>query len=59
MNCMVIGDMGKGTPDQLKVAKAMKKLYKKHKIKFVLGLGDNIYPDGCTSVTDPLFYDNR
>ena len=58
MNCMVIGDMGKGGTDQLKVAKPMKKLYKKHKIKFVLGLGDNIYPDGCTSVTDPLFHDN-
>ena len=29
MNCIVIGDMGKGTDDQLKVAKGMKKLYKK------------------------------
>ena len=58
MNCIVIGDMGKGTEDQLNVAKAMKKLYKKHKVKFVLGVGDNIYPDGCTSVTDPLFNDN-
>jgi len=55
MNCIVIGDMGKGTEDQLKVAKAMKKLYKKHKIKFVVGVGDNIYPDGCTSVNDPEF----
>ncbi len=55
VNCLVIGDMGKGTKDQLKVAKSMKKLYKKHKIKFVLGLGDNIYPNGCTSVNDPLF----
>ena len=55
MNCIVIGDMGKGTPDQFSVAKAMKQLYKKHNIKFVLGLGDNIYPSGCSSVDDPLF----
>ena len=58
VNCLVIGDMGKGNQDQLMVAKSMKKLYKKHKIKFVLGLGDNIYPDGCTSVNDPLFKTN-
>jgi len=57
MNCIVIGDMGKGTSDQYDVAKAMKRLYKKHNIKFVLGLGDNIYPDGCTSVKDPNFQD--
>ena len=55
VNCFAIGDMGKGTNDQYKVAKMMKKLYKKHKIKFVLGLGDNIYPDGCTSIDDLLF----
>ena len=58
MNCIVIGDMGKGTADQLKVARSMKKLYKKNNIKFVLGVGDNIYPDGCISVNDPLFYNN-
>ena len=58
MNCIVIGDMGKGTADQLRVARSMKKLYKKNNIKFVLGVGDNIYPDGCTSVKDPLFYNN-
>jgi tartrate-resistant acid phosphatase type 5 len=55
MNCVVIGDMGKGTPDQFNVSKAMKRLYKKHNIEFVLGVGDNIYPSGCSSVNDPLF----
>lgn len=55
MNCLVLGDMGKGNQDQLKVAKSMKQLQKKYNTKFVLGLGDNIYPDGCTSVHDPLF----
>ena len=58
MNCIVIGDMGKGTDDQHIVARTMKKLYKKQKIQFVLGVGDNIYPDGCKSVNDKLFYDN-
>ena len=58
MNCIVIGDMGKGTPGQFKVAKAMKQLYQKNRIQFVLGLGDNIYPNGCTSVHDKEFIDN-
>ena len=58
VNCLAIGDMGKGTNDQSQVAKMMKKLYKKNKIQFVLGLGDNIYPDGCDSVDDTLFQDN-
>ena len=57
MNCIVIGDMGKGTEDQHTVARAMKQLYKKHNIKFVIGVGDNIYPDGCTSVNDTSFQD--
>jgi len=57
VNCIVIGDMGKGTDAQHKVAKSMKKLYKKHKIKFVLGVGDNVYPNGCTSVNDAGFVD--
>jgi len=58
LNCLAIGDMGKGTNDQLQVAKMMNKLYKRNKIQFVLGLGDNIYPDGCSSVDDRLFQDN-
>lgn len=55
MNCLVISDMGKGTSDQYKVSISMKKLYKQFKPKFVLALGDNIYPNGCTSVKDPSF----
>jgi tartrate-resistant acid phosphatase type 5 len=54
-NCLVIGDMGKGTNDQRNVAKSMKLLYKQYKPKFVLGLGDNIYPNGCSSKNDPMF----
>lgn len=58
MNCLVIGDMGKGTDDQFKVAKSMNKLQKKYNTEFVLGLGDNIYPNGCESVEDSLFKNN-
>tara|TARA_A100001015_G_C14678217_1_gene589642 strand:- start:175 stop:357 length:183 start_codon:yes stop_codon:yes gene_type:complete len=47
--------MGKGTNDQDNVAKSMKLLYKQYKPKFVLGLGDNIYPNGCSSKNDPSF----
>lgn len=54
-NCLVIGDMGKGTKDQYNVGDAMIPLHVKYKTKFVLGLGDNIYPDGCGSDTDDLF----
>jgi len=58
IECLVIGDMGKGTKAQHDVANLMKQLYKTYKIKFVLGLGDNIYPDGCTGVDDPSFQSN-
>ena len=55
VNCLVIGDMGKGTINQKKVSKSMKQLYKQYKPKFILGLGDNIYPNGCSSKNDPRF----
>jgi len=50
--------MGQGIKGQYDVASLMKQLYKTYKIKFVLGVGDNIYPDGCTSIQDPLFIRN-
>ena len=58
VNCLIIGDMGKGTEDQHSVARSMVKLRNKYNTKFVLGLGDNIYPNGCVSVDDPLFQTN-
>lgn len=51
---IAIGDMGKGTPEQHEVAKLIKKL-KKYKYSFVTGLGDNIYPNGCSSIHDKNF----
>ena len=57
-SCLVIGDMGKGTGDQYKVGESMKSLTNKYKTKFVLGLGDNIYPNGCENEEDLLFKKN-
>ena len=57
-NCLVIGDMGKGTEDQYNVARSMVKLRNKYKTKFILGLGDNIYPNGCETIDDQLFQTN-
>ena len=58
MNCLLISDMGRGNIEQYKVSISMKQLYKTYKPKFVLGLGDNIYPDGCVSVKGLLFQSN-
>jgi hypothetical protein len=58
MNCIVIGDMGKGTKEQDKVARSIKQLYKTNNITFVLGMGDNMYPNGGVSVKDKRFKDN-
>lgn len=52
----MVGDTGSGTEDQHKVAKAMLATIQRHKdMKAVCIVGDNIYEDGVTSVTDPQF----
>ena len=50
----ILGDMGSGNNDQLKVAESMKE-HIGNKKTFVCGLGDNIYENGCSSCDDPLF----
>lgn len=55
LNIEIFGDMGTGTPMQYKVGKAMFKRCQQSKCDFILGLGDNIYNDGVSSVTDPQF----
>ena len=53
---IMVGDTGSGTEDQHKVAKAMLATIQKHKdMKAVCIVGDNIYEEGVTSVTDPQF----
>jgi tartrate-resistant acid phosphatase type 5 len=55
LNIIALGDMGTGTIDQYKVAEGLKKLNDNINIDFVLGLGDNIYPDGVGYIGDPQF----
>jgi hypothetical protein len=53
----ILGDMGSGEISQHNVAKAMYHNIVANKIKFVCGLGDNIYPAGCYKPDDPQFKD--
>lgn len=50
-----VGDTGKGTPGQQKVADAIAAKCAKDGCDFVQLLGDNIYESGVDSVSDPLF----
>lgn len=55
LNIIALGDMGVGNPDQYKVAEGLKNLDDTIGVDFVLGLGDNIYPDGVGYLGDPQF----
>jgi tartrate-resistant acid phosphatase type 5 len=50
-----IGDFGNDTPELRQVAAAMNQLASTNAPDFILGLGDNFYPSGVQSVTDPRF----
>ena len=52
---LCIGDFGCGNDNQRRVAYLMEQLCKKEDVAFILGLGDNIYPDGTVSIYDPKF----
>jgi len=53
---ILTGDTGSGYKEQYYVAKSIEKLVKKHpRIKSVMIVGDNIYPNGCHSVKDNQF----
>lgn len=51
----IMGDMGTGDDNQLRVAKSLKKLIDLENLQFVTGLGDNIYDCGATTVDDIQF----
>ncbi|RNA10419.1 tartrate-resistant acid phosphatase type 5-like [Brachionus plicatilis] len=59
VNFMALGDWGGwqeypfSTPAQVKVAEQMKNLAQKMNISFIISVGDNFYPTGITSPTDP------
>ena len=55
MTFLIIGDMGTSDNFQLLVAKSIEKLINNYKVKFICGLGDNIYEFGVKSVTDIKF----
>lgn len=50
---LLFGDSGLGNKAQHEVGQGMWKLCQKRLCSLVLGLGDNFYPDGVTSVDDP------
>ena len=51
----ILGDMGTGDDNQLRVAKSLKKLIDLENLQFVTGLGDNIYDCGAKTVDDIQF----
>ena len=55
---VALGDMGNGSSAQLHVAHAMWSVCQREGCDFVLGLGDNIYPHGVSSVHDPAFQEH-
>ena len=50
----LLGDMGSGEPSQNMVSNALNN-HIGEKDTFVIGLGDNIYEEGCTSINDKQF----
>ena len=54
---LFIGNFGTGNKGQYSVSKLLEKLIEQFKCKFIIGLGDNIFPDGAKSVKDKQFLD--
>lgn len=54
---IAVGDTGKQSVDQQAVADAMTAKCAADGCDFVVMLGDNIYPSGCSSTTDPQWQD--
>jgi tartrate-resistant acid phosphatase type 5 len=50
---LAFGDFGSGDPEQREVARAIGRLHQQRPIDFGLTLGDNVYPKGMRSPTDP------
>lgn len=53
---LCLGNFGTGRKEQYQVSQLMKELCSKE-CKLILGLGNNIYPDGVESIDDELFLD--
>jgi acid phosphatase len=50
---VVLGDWGSGSAEQRYVADALGRVAASHAARFVISTGDNFYPRGVASVTDP------
>ncbi|MFN4985959.1 MAG: metallophosphoesterase, partial [Ignavibacteria bacterium] len=50
---LIVGDWGTGGALQKRVAKGMMSVSKASGARFVLSTGDNIYPSGVSSASDP------
>lgn len=55
---LIFGDGGTGKTGQFEVASGMWELCKVKPCALALGLGDNIYPSGVASTSDPLWKSN-
>lgn len=53
LRLFVIGDMGTGRPSQRKVAEVMAARAAADGLDAIVTVGDNVYPDGVSSVDDP------
>ncbi len=52
---VAVGDAGKGNADQATTAEAMAAVCAEQGCDFAMLLGDNLYPTGASSTTDPLW----
>ena len=52
---VVVGDFGRGNEVQKSVSQAMAEYCEKNVCDFIVGTGDNVYPNGVTSLEDEQF----
>ena len=55
LSIILLGDQGCGNKNARRVAGLMEDYAAKNDISFVMGVGDNIYQNGASSVNDPRF----
>ena len=55
---LVVGDWGQNSEPQRRVARAMASVADRANTGFVISTGDNFYPNGVGSVTDPQFHES-
>jgi tartrate-resistant acid phosphatase type 5 len=53
LRILAFGDWGTGQPSQLEAAAAMRAYHALHPFDFAITLGDNFYPEGVSSPSDP------